>query len=327
VKPAEVRKQIESGETAPLYLLEGDDLQSRHELAMAFAALVDEGLQAFNVQSFYANEATSAGARDQMMGEIVAAARTLPMMAPRRVLLVHDADKLLAPRKAKDDEHAMVEAPVSKRGRKTATPSDELEAYFQRPEPLTTLVFAAEPLDRNRRLVKVLQKHAVLVTCGTLADAAEATRWIKARLEQEGLTIEPRAVTALLQSTGLSLGHIRLAIEKLALYAAGEKAITVQHVRDTMTPADEPGEGPAVAFAIRDGNVKQALHEVTVLLDSGAPHLPILGQIRWGAGLLRPERRARQALSLVLETDLALKSSAGEPRYLIEKLVIDLCTH
>jgi len=42
---AEVRKQIKSGKTAPLYLLEGDDLQSRHDLGLEFASLVDEGLQ------------------------------------------------------------------------------------------------------------------------------------------------------------------------------------------------------------------------------------------------------------------------------------------
>ena len=54
----------------PLYLLEGDDLQSRHDLAVEFAALVDEGLQAFNVQTFYANEATNAGARFQTMREL-----------------------------------------------------------------------------------------------------------------------------------------------------------------------------------------------------------------------------------------------------------------
>ena len=58
---AEIRKIIKSGKTGPLYLLEGDDLQSRHDLANEFAGVVDEGLQAFNVQSFYANEATNAG--------------------------------------------------------------------------------------------------------------------------------------------------------------------------------------------------------------------------------------------------------------------------
>jgi DNA polymerase-3 subunit delta len=324
MKPAEVQKQIKSGETGPLYVLTGDDLQSRHDLALEFAALVDEGLHAFNVQSFYGNEATSAAARDQMIGELLTAARTLPMMAPRRVVVVHEAEKLLSPRKGKEEEEAPPEPAAGKR-KKGLSPSEELEEYFGRPEPLSTVIFVAGPLDGNRRLVKVLRKHATIVDCGTLSDAAEAAKWIKAALEKEGLQIEPKAVTALLQATGLSLGRIRADVEKLTLYVAGEKVVTVQHVRDTTTPVDEPGEGPAVGYAIRDGDLKRALREVTALLDAGTPHLPILGQIRWGAGMLRPDHKARRALELILDTDLALKSSAGEPRFLIEKLVIELC--
>jgi DNA polymerase-3 subunit delta len=325
MKPDDVRKQIASADTAPLYLLEGDDLHSRHDLALEFASLVDEGLHAFNVQSFYGNEATTAGARDQMINDILAAARTLPMMAPRRVLIVHDAEKLLSPRKARDDDDAPAPVAAGSRKKRASTPSEELEAYFESPERLTTLVFVAGPLEANRRLVKLLRKRAVGVDCGTLESAADAAKWIRADLQKEGLDIEPKAVTALLDATGLSLGRVRAEIEKLVLYVAGEKAITLQHVRDMTTPVDEPRDGPVVGFAIRDGDVRTALREVTTLLDAGAPHLPILGQIRWGAGLLRPEARAKRALGLVLDTDVALKSSAGEPRYLIEKLVIELC--
>src|SRR5690242_6817733 len=111
---AEIRKQIKAGTTGPLYLLEGDDLQSRHDLALEFASVVDEGLQAFNVQSFYANEATNASARDQLIGQILSNARTLPMMAPRRVIVVHEADRLLAPKRAKEDEEGPIEAPAAK---------------------------------------------------------------------------------------------------------------------------------------------------------------------------------------------------------------------
>ena len=325
MKPADVRKQIASGETSPLYLLEGDDQQSRHDLALEFLAVVDEGLHAFNVQSFYANEATNAGARDQMMSDIISAARTLPMMAPRRVLLIHEAEKLLSPKKGKDDDNAPVPTGGAGKKKRALSPSEEFEEYFESPETLTTLVFVAGPLDANRRLVKQLRKRAVSVDCGSLENVAEATRWINAFFQKEGLDIEPRAVTALLDATGLSLGRVRAETDKLALYAAGEKLVTVQHVKETTTPVDEPGDGPIVGFAIRDGDVKTALREVTTLLDSGAPHLPILGQIRWGAGLLRPDARAKRALGLVLETDLALKSSGGEPRHLIEKLVIELC--
>ena len=78
--PAQVRAQIAAGDTAPVYLVESDDLPSRQEVAQAFMALVDEGLHAFNVATFFARDATTAGDRDALYTAILGAARTLPMM-------------------------------------------------------------------------------------------------------------------------------------------------------------------------------------------------------------------------------------------------------
>lgn len=322
--PGAVRKQITAGDTGPLYLLEGDDLQSRHDLALAFGALVDEGLHAFNVQTFYANESTTASGRDQLIGDIIGAARTLPMMAPRRLLIVHEAERLLSPRKGKDDEPETV-APAAGKRRRGMTPGEELEAYFEHPEPLTTVVFVAGPLDANRRLVKLLRKAAVCVDCGTLASAAEAGRWIKAAFESEQLTVEPQAITLLLEAAGLSLGRIRAAVDKLALFAAGEGTVTARHVREMVLPQSEPGEDFALGRAIWDSNARSALRELAAQFDNGTPPLMILGQIRAAVGRLKSDDRVRSGLNGVFETDLALKSSAGEPRHLLERLLIELC--
>ena len=51
----------------------------------------------------------------------------------------------------------------------------------------------------------------------------------------------------------------------------------------------------------------------------------VLGQIRAAAGRLRPDARVRRALDLVLDTDLAIKSSVGQPKHLLERLVVELC--
>jgi len=325
VTPAEVRTQIKSGDTAPLYLLEGDDLQSRHDLALEFSSLVDEGLHAFNVQSFYANEAGNAGARDQLIGELLSAARTMPMMAPRRILTVHQAERLLSPRKSKDDD---VEPPLVEKGgkrKRRLTPLEELEAYIESPEPLTTLVFVADALDSNRRLVRLLRKHAISVDCGTLATTADAAKWIKAQLEKDRLAVEPQAITLLLQATGLSLGRIRAEVDKLALFAAGEPAVTARHVKEMVLPQSEPGEDFALGRAIWNNNAREALRDIGAQFDAGTQAVMILGQIRAAAGRLKPDDRAKNGLDAVFRTDLAIKSSAGEPRFLLERLVIELC--
>jgi DNA polymerase III subunit delta len=287
---------------------------------------VDEGLQAFNVHSLHATEATSASARDQMIGEILSAARTLPMMAPRRVVLVHEAERLLSPRRGKDDQDEVPPAPAEdKKRRKALTPVEELEHYIQSPEPMTTLVFVAGDLDHNRRLVKLLRKYAVMVECGSLDAPADASKWIQKRLETEGLTIEPKAIALLLQATGLSLGRIRAEVDKLVLYAAGEKIVTARHVQDLILPQSEPGEEFALGRAIWNNNAAQALREIAAEFNTGKPAFMILGLIRAAAIRLRPDERARRGLDAVFDADLAIKSSMGEPRYVLERLVIELC--
>jgi DNA polymerase-3 subunit delta len=324
---AEVRKQIKSGKTGPLYLLEGDDLQSRHDLGSDFANVVDEGLQAFNVQSFYANEATNAAARDQLIGALLSNARTLPMMAPRRVIVVHEADRLLAPKRTKDEDDRPAEAEPGKKGKRApaATPADELEAYIEQPEPMTTLVFVSGPLDANRRVVKLLRKHADVVDCGSLESPREAAMWVTKRLEKDELQIEPKALSLLLNTTGLSLGRLRAEVEKLVLYAAGESTITAAHVKDLVIPQNEPGEVFALMDAIRDGNPASALREVSALIDAGVQPPMILGQLRAATIKMRPDSRMTKGLEAVFRTDIAIKSSGGTPQYLLECLVVELC--
>ena len=327
-KPAAVRQQIASGETAPLYLLQGDDFQARLELAGEFASVVDEALQPFNVESFHANEASSAGGRDQLITGLLAAARTLPMMAPRRVLIVHQAERLLSPRKGRDDEAEALSSPAdgSKKRRRVITPSEEFEQYLEAPEPLTTIVFVAGDMEENRRLVKAIRKHAVAVDCGSFETTADAAKWVKARLEKEGLSIEPQAISVLLEAASHNPGRIRAEVEKLVLFAAGERSVTVQHIRDLISPELRPGDWFAIRDALSARNARAALREVDAQFDAGFKDVQILGLIR---SVVRgfSDDRAKRGLDAVFRTDLAIKT-AGDPRaprYLLETLVVELC--
>jgi DNA polymerase III delta subunit len=321
--PAEVKKQIKSGKTGPLYVLEGDDLQSRHDLALEFANLVEEGLQAFNVVSFYANEATNASGRDQLIGSLLSTARTLPMMADKRVVIVHEAERLLAPKRAKDEDQGELDLP--KKAKRGTSPAEELEAYVEKPEPMTTLVFVAGPLDAGRRIVKLLRKHADTVDCGSLESERDAHMWIQKRLEKDELTIDPKALTLLVKTTGLSLGRIRAEVEKLVLYAAGESVITPTHVKDLVIPENESEGVFALIEAVRNSNAPRALLEISALIDAGVQPPLILGQLRAAAIQLRNDVRVRDGLEAVLRTDVAIKSSAGTPQHLLECLAVELC--
>src|SRR5262249_46731047 len=134
-----VRSQIASGTADSIYLIVGEDEVEKSALAAEFANLVDEGLRAFNVERVHAGEFTTGDRLLDGVGGILAAARTLPMMAPRRVVIVLQADTLLAPKR--ESEAA-------------ARATDQLIAFLEQPEPMTTLVFVAASADKRSRIVK-----------------------------------------------------------------------------------------------------------------------------------------------------------------------------
>src|SRR5690349_784254 len=97
--PAAVRKQIQSGKADPIYLLLGEDEVEKSALAAEFADLVDEGLRAFNVERLQGGEMTTGEKLADGVAALVAAARTLPMMSPCRVVIVAQAEQMLTPKR------------------------------------------------------------------------------------------------------------------------------------------------------------------------------------------------------------------------------------
>src|SRR5687767_12419834 len=98
VTPAAIRTQIAAGTPAPVYLIVGDDEAEMSRLAADIAALVEDELRAFNTERLYVE-------RDVTPGTIVEAARTLPMLGDRRVVVVLRGERLLKPkRRGKADD-------------------------------------------------------------------------------------------------------------------------------------------------------------------------------------------------------------------------------
>ena len=290
-----------AGETAPLYMLVGDDELEKADVAADFADMVDEGLRAFNVDRLYGGEIK--------VDDLVDATATLPMMVPRRVVLILEAEKLLIPKresKAADEEQA------------------RLEAFLKAPPPHATTVFVCGAVDRRRKSVKLLIEEAQVVDCGTIGDEADAERWVKARAAKSGVALDGAAVKALVQLTGLDIVRLRAGIERLALYAMGQDRITAEDVRQAVPAGPEAQADFGIANAIGRNDVADALHELQLALDAGAQPFFVLGQLRLAAERL-PGHRVRSGIDALFRADLALKSSGGEPRVLLERLVVELC--
>ena len=61
-------------------------------------------------------------------------------------------------------------------------------------------------------------------------------------------------------------------------------------------------------------------------LDAGAVSYQILGQLAWFVrDKMADPRRVPAAIEALFRTDLDLKSSGGDPRILLERLVVELC--
>jgi DNA polymerase III subunit delta len=318
-----VRKQIQSGSPDPIYLLQGEDDVEKSALAGEFVGLVEEGLQAFNVDRMHAGDMTTGDKVADGVAALVNAVRTMPMMAPRRVVIVFQADTLLAPKR--ESEAA-------------ARAQDDLDALFTRPETQTTLVLVSMPLDRRTRMWKTLQKHATIVTCGVLEDLAAAEQWIRSRILQQGIEIEPAAARLLGQLAGFpqradprsphgDVGRLRGEVDRLLLYTLGQKKISVNDAREMAGPAALQDDW-AMSNAIESGDTAAALRQLALMLDAGEAAEKILGQLGWLIRSKFPDvapKEVRSAIEAVFRTDLDLKRSAGDARVLLERLVVELC--
>jgi DNA polymerase-3 subunit delta len=299
--PATVREQIASGKTAPLYLILGEDDEARARLASEFANVVEEDLRPFNVERVYGGEATAVA--------LIEAARTLPMMAPRRIVIVSRAERVLIPKRESQKAERDLEA---------------LEAFIESPEPHATVVFEAGGLDKRRRVVTKLIKHATVVDCGGLDDAGDAQRWVRTQLKERGLAMDADAVRLLVARAGADLSRLRADFDRVSLYASGQASIGRSDVEAVVGLAVSQDDW-AVARAIEQGAADVALRELALALDAGAAPLMVLGQLGWVARTKLSAPRIPGAVEALYRTDLALKSSGGDARMFLERLVIELC--
>jgi DNA polymerase III subunit delta len=326
---AAVRKQIAQRKPDPLYLILGDDEAEMSRLASEIAGVVEDELRAFNLERLYANE------KGVTPASIVESARVLPMMTDRRVVVVLRAERILKPRrrgkegKEREEDTGMDEAPAD---------TDVLDAYAKAPLPETTLVLVAADVDRTRRLYKTLQKTATIVECWGLkggrdarVDLRQAARQaevlVKGAVAEAGQQIDASAARLVAERAGTDIARLRGDLERLLLYTAGKPRITLDDVQQVVS-AETAQDDWAVTSAIQRGDTAEALRQMALAMDGGAVPYMILGQLGW---FVREKlsatdpRRIPPAIDALFRTDLDLKSSGGDPRVLLERLVVELC--
>ena len=323
---AAVRQRLAQRKPDPVYLITGDDEAEMSRLGSDIADLVEAELRAFNVERMYAGEKAVTPAA------IVESARILPMMSDRRVVIVLRAERLLKPKrrgKAEDESSGTDDAPAD---------TDVLDAYIKSPVPETTLVFIASDIDRTRRLFKTLHKQATIVECwGLKGDrdarvdlrqvARQAEQLVRRAVTEAGQQIDAPAARLLAERAGTDIGRLRGDIERLLLYSSGRSRITLDDAEQIVS-AETAQDDWAVTTAIQRGDTAEALKQIALSLNAGGVPFKILGQLAWFVrerlSAAEP-RRVPAAVEALFRTDLELKSSGGDPRVLLERLVAELC--
>ena len=318
---------LREGEPGPLYFIHGKEryLVDR-AVEILRARVLDARTRDFNYELFYGKEAGAS--------RIAQAARTLPMMAKRRLILVRDADEM------KGDELG------------------GLIPYVSDPAPETCLVFVAEKADQRLKFFSAFKKHGVLVKLDPLYER-QLPDFVRGEARARGVTLAPDALTMIVDEIGAELGQLADAVERLAIYAGERKQITAEDVdkvvattrqRNVFELANAVGSGDrARALAVlssmlgaRESGVRivamlarhlRQLWITSELLERTRDKFEIAGALGippfFADDIIRQARtidaaRAKRMHAALFKADKDLKSSRLDDARLLEALILEL---
>jgi DNA polymerase-3 subunit delta len=324
----DLESRIHAGDVAPVYLLVGTDPLLYQRVISALVRMVTtDASRAFNHDVFEGKGSAAS--------TILGAARTLPMMAARRLVVVRDVEGL------------------------GADGLGALAGYLENPAPETVLVLWAQKSDGRIKLFQVAKKkgfvHELEVPRNLVAWILEEAARLRARIGED-------AARRLADVVGGDLGRLASSVEQLTLYA-GDRPVTPADVDELIAETRERTVFE-LTNAVGQGNREKALRAVARLVDQrestigvtmmlarhlrqvaiarelteartprsdlprlvGAPPFAIDGLIAQGKRFTA--RSLARAVELLAKADLDLKgppkAALGE-RVVLERLVGALC--
>lgn len=339
--PEQAIGRAQKGDLLPIWLLVGEERLLRDQAldAIVKAALAG-GLPEFNTDKFTAGEVD--------VDKMLAATRTVPMMAKKRVVLVRGLERWDGSSEATTDDA------------KALPPLDRLAEYAKEPIDSTCLILVANKLDGRRKLVTLAKKAGFVVDCASL-DARALPGWVRDRAKAKGHALQGDVADLIAEIAGPDLSYLDDVLERLSLYVGRGETITEDAVTVCVTRMRLADTWDLVDAASRKdlGKVLRLFADAYDPRDRG---LPLVGAIAWslrqllkleaalgrGLGLdeaakaagIYPTFRAREHarkleafrprelerwLVVVQETDAALKSSRRPADAILEEMFTRLC--
>lgn len=290
----------------PVYVLHGQDDYLRRQYRRSIVA---ELVGQEDPQLAVSNFDSSAG-----LSEVLDELRTSPLLASRRVVIVHDADDFVTRHRA------------------------ALEKYLANPCTTASLILLVKSLRARDRLARLAGEIGEVMDCSG-PDEGSLRGWILRMAKDRGKRISREAAGLLAAWVGPDLGRLDAEIEKLALYVGRRDEISAEDAAAAV--AATAGPVPfALTNAIGAGDRQAALDALDSLLTRRGQEFQVLGLITWhlrkqleGKPVRGPARglppraqpvRVHRDFRQALRADLALKTGA-EPLTTMQLLVTRLC--
>ncbi len=229
---ADLEAEIREGRTDPVYVLHSDDALLVDRVIQALQdTVVTATTRALNYDVF---EAKAAGAT-----AILNAARTLPMMGPRRLCVGRGAEEL------------------------GAQGLEPFIAYLDDPTPTTVLALVCGKVDGRMKFFAAAKKKKVL---HDLSAPRQIFSWIQDEARRRGARLTSDAVRRLHDVIGRDLMRLSSAIDQLALYVGEGRPVSADDVDELIAETRERNVFE-LTRAVGEGDRLRALLAVARLFD------------------------------------------------------------
>ncbi|PLX99299.1 MAG: DNA polymerase III subunit delta [Desulfuromonas sp.] len=326
--PGELQKKIKSAEIPGLiYLYGSESFFIQRTLKQLIDAIVAADARDFNFQVYHGKETR--------IEDLLDSIRTLPVFAPKRMVVVKEADKL------------------------PAVDLDALSPYVEEPVPETCLVMVGDKIDKRKKFFQQFAKKGALVEFRGLYEN-QIPSFVKDQAGAAGYRFTEDALALFCRRSGTSLMEIDGELQKLFQYVGQERTLVdVSDVEEIVSDTRVDSIFDMVN-AIGQRDAGEALRLLGRLLDEGIAPLVVLSMLArhfrqlWMSRELIDERVGRKDISkrigvnpyfidgllkqaklfnhkqyrrsfeLFLTTDIALKSTGNNPGALLEELLLEI---
>ncbi|HXK17129.1 MAG TPA: DNA polymerase III subunit delta [Polyangiaceae bacterium] len=275
--PDQALAEAERGELRPVYLVAGEEalLASSVVLALKTASLKG-GVAGLNEDQYQAGEVE--------VDKVLSAARTLPMMAKRRFVLLRGLERW-------EPKAGAREGKVTDKD-----PLEKLLDYAKAPSPSTVLVLLGAGVDKRRKLYTQAKADGFLVACEPLS-RGDLPRWIEQRVAARGCKIKESVADLLAELTGPELSPVADAVERLCLYVGDGNEIVEDTVATCIVRLRAASVWELVA-AVGRRDAGAALAALADVYDPQDRGLRLLGVLAWSTRqLLRFDSAVRGGAS------------------------------